>query len=626
MARRPPAQVSNRKILQKALARYQEGRLDEASTLCRKILSQMPRDPNALHLMGVVQLMNGARDEAAELLRRAAEADVHNAEIHSNLGSALRACGQWEAAEESYRRAIEMKPAHAQAHYNLANLLRQQRRLNQAILEYTRAGELDPGYADAFNNLGLTYMMQGDHENAITAYENAVKAAPAHAEAGRNLANLLRLTGRLADCLTRLDSHLQHHSDDADSTNLRGVVLSELGRHDEAVSSFRKALELAPDFADAMVNLGNGLCQLHRPGEALPLFESAVELDPACVDTIANYGHALRQLGQNEKAIDAYEQGLSFDPDHLEASFGAASANLSLGRYEQGWQHYLERQSLRPIKRTFHRTPLAQDLAGKRVLVEKDQGLGDELFFVRFLPNLRERMPWTAYRPDSRLAAMLERAQIANQIASDDEDADSFDMKLSIADLPYLLGMGDTSPIPEPIPIPPLADRLETVKGRLQALGPAPYIALTWRAGTPGVDRLQFKEAPLDQLARAISGFTGTVLCVQREPLSGETGRLAADLGMPVHDLSPMNDDLEDMLALMSLVDEYVCVSNTNVHLRASTGLSSRILIPNPPEFRWMTQGPESPWFKGTKLYRQGVDGDWITAFAALRDDLFPTA
>ncbi len=93
-----------------------------------------------------------------------------------------------------------------------------------------------------------------------------------------------------------------------------------------------------------------------------------------------------------------------------------------------------------------------------------------------------------------------------------------------------------------------------------------------------------------------------------------------------MHDLTALNDDLEDMLALLALVDEYVTVSNTNVHscicVRAGAGRTSRVLVPNPPEYRWMAEGTESPWFPGCRVYRQKVCGSWAAALAALAGDL----
>jgi hypothetical protein len=112
------------------------------------------------------------------------------------------------------------------------------------------------------------------------------------------------------------------------------------------------------------------------------------------------------------------------------------------------------------------------------------------------------------------------------------------------------------------------------------------------------------------------------LVALQRQPADGEVEAFAREAGRTVHDLTALNDSLEDMLALLAALDDYVCVSNTNVHLRAGVGGASRVLMPHPPEFRWMAAGEESPWFPGTRIYRQAPAGDWSAALARLKGDL----
>ncbi|MGH8641092.1 MAG: hypothetical protein ACRET6_05245, partial [Burkholderiales bacterium] len=109
---------------------------------------------------------------------------------------------------------------------------------------------------------------------------------------------------------------------------------------------------------------------------------------------------------------------------------------------------------------------------------------------------------------------------------------------------------------------------------------------------------------------------------VQRHPRAGETDTLARLLDRPVHDLSPVNDDLEETLALIAVLDDYVGVSNTNMHLRASAGKTARVLVPWPAEWRWLLAGDESPWFPGFRIYRQAPDGAWSAALDSLERDL----
>jgi hypothetical protein len=163
---------------------------------------------------------------------------------------------------------------------------------------------------------------------------------------------------------------------------------------------------------------------------------------------------------------------------------------------------------------------------------------------------------------------------------------------------------------------------------RLRSAGPAPYVGVTWRGGTPpseqrsGSEWLLYKSVPIESLGMALKALPGTVLVLQRNPAPGELERFARALGRPVHDGSDLNADLEAMLALLACLDEYVAVSNTNVHLRAAAGRTARVLVPLPAEWRWMAGGDSSPWFPGSSVYRQRPSGDWSEALRTLREDL----
>ena len=217
---------------------------------------------------------------------------------------------------------------------------------------------------------------------------------------------------------------------------------------------------------------------------------------------------------------------------------------------------------------------------------------------------------------------MLERANVADQIVVGEAAPGAFHLRLSVGDLPYVLGADDPGALPPSIDLTPAAEVESRIADQLAALGPPPYIGVTWRAGTKGGERILFKEAPLEGIAAALKNTGGTVLAVQRAPEDGEVDALSAALGRTAHDLTALNDDLEAMLVLMGLLDAYVCVSNTNVHLRAARGRVSHVLVPNPPEFRWMAEGAASPWFPGSHVYRQQISGDWETALDALTGDL----
>jgi hypothetical protein len=266
---------------------------------------------------------------------------------------------------------------------------------------------------------------------------------------------------------------------------------------------------------------------------------------------------------------------------------------------------------------------LPRDLAGQTLWLRKDQGLGDELFFLRFAPALKRRGAHVIYQAGAKIAALLRRPPVLGTTLDEviDEDAPIPEAArvLSVGDLPFALG--PKSETPPPLALTPLPEASGDIAARLAALGPAPYIAVTWRAGTLENSGL-YKASPPSALAAAVAPLPGTLLSVQRLPAEGETAAFAAAAGRPVHDLSALNDDLEAMLALMAALDDYVAVSNTNLHLRAAAGRSSRVLVPMPAEWRWLAAGDESPWFPGTRIYRQAASGAWDDAFARLSADL----
>jgi hypothetical protein len=211
-------------------------------------------------------------------------------------------------------------------------------------------------------------------------------------------------------------------------------------------------------------------------------------------------------------------------------------------------------------------------------------------------------------------------------------DASGAIIEMLVGDLPRaLLQHGGTAEdLPPPLALTALPERLAAMRGKLALLGPPPYLALTWRGGTApheqtGSSWALFKNVPLDAFGSVLAGLPFTLLAIQRKPLPPEIAQLAAAAGKPIHDLCDVNDDLEDMLALLALIDDYVGVSNTNMHLRAGLNRSARVLVPRPSEWRWMAYGEASPWFPGFTVYRQGIDGTWQEALDRLRAHLLST-
>ena len=275
---------------------------------------------------------------------------------------------------------------------------------------------------------------------------------------------------------------------------------------------------------------------------------------------------------------------------------------------------------------------LPQSLAGQAVLVRAEQGLGDVLFFLRFAPQLKQRGAHVVVEVQNKLLPLVRELPFVDEWLVQDVsviDPSRFLAIFWVGDLATVLQNDSTPPALELKPDPLL---LEQYRTRLASFGPGPYLGLTWRAGTDSSRAAEFdarlnpnrslrKVVPVKDFARAVSAWPGSFVSLQREPYPEEMSVMQQTLLRPMLDLSDLNDDLPAMLAALSCLDDYAAVSNTNVHLRAGLGLGGRILLPA-REFRWMSQGDQSPWFPGWKIYRKQDQDGWVPPMRELTDDV----
>jgi hypothetical protein len=265
-----------------------------------------------------------------------------------------------------------------------------------------------------------------------------------------------------------------------------------------------------------------------------------------------------------------------------------------------------------------------------------EQGLGDELFLLRFARLLHQVGARLRFLPDPKILELLRRhgEPIAEFI--DGESVDPSAELMMIGDLPHALRDGAIAAqlrelsrefdYPAPLALKVTGEATASLQEQLRRCGPPPYLAVTWHGGTPPAQQratwAQHKALEPALVGKVLRDVPCTVICVQRNPVPEHLRAFTAALGRPAHDFSGLNDDLVAMAALLSTVDEYVCVSNTNTHIRAGTGRSARVLVPCPPEWRWPAGRSTSPWFPSFSVYHQRPDGDWAKALQALGLDL----
>jgi len=579
-------------LLNQAVQQHQTGNLAPAVEMYRRILSIAPENEDALNLYGLVYHQQGDHEQACELIGK----------------------------------AITVSPSVALYHNNLAMALHGLNRNIEAIASLRHAVALDSSYIDAWVNLGDVLDRVGQTVSAIYAYQSALQLAPEAAYIHFQLAKCISEKGDCALAISSLRQAIALEPNFADAYERLGSLLCDTDEPHEALKALKKAQELEPNNEKAWFTTGQIQRDLDQLDDALSAFEKTIQLSPDLTEAHHNIGGVLRALGRDDDAIIAYDQALAINPNRQDTRSDRALALLAAGQFAEGWQDFQVRGSTSDKRNQLHLNHLPDDLSGKNILVLRDQGLGDELFFLRFVPALKARGAAVIYQGQSQLISLIKRLDFLDAVLDENMEnpPPDVDFCISAGDLPAALGMKSTSEIPPSITLSALSVHAANMTEQLRQFGPAPYIGITWRAGIQKRNRLS-KIAPLQALAGSLSQINATFIAVQRNPEPGEIEQLATQIGRPVLDLTDLNNDLEAMLALLDRLDAYVCVSNTNTHLRDTLGKPCHVLVPNPADYRWMNCGDASPWFPALKVYRETYQAGWQPALNALSADLMAT-
>ena len=429
--------------------------------------------------------------------------------------------------------------------------------------------------------------------------------------------------GRVDDAERSYRAILEREPANAIATHYLGLIAWQRGDVAAAEAMMRAAIASDATIPDFHNNLGLLLRDTRRLEEAAACFRRTLAIDPGWIEAHSNLALALEAAGRFDEAVDAYRKAIAANPAFAIAHQNLARALLARGDFAEAWREYrwrLAAQGLSAAAPAPDAPRFPASLAGRSLRLEAEQGIGDVLFFLRFAPELARRGARLAFRGDARLQTLLQRTGLfALGVRAPSEPAGN-EEPVAIGDLPWLLGMDDPAAFPPALPLAALPDRAAAMRKKLAALGPGPHVGVTWRGGveSAGPSRTQLKEIAPAQLGGALRVKRAQWISVQRLPRAGETEALAQALGAAVHDFSALNDDLEDMLALLTLLDEYIGVSNANAHLRAGLGGSMQVLVAHPPEWRWMRAGERSPWFRAMRTHRQAADGSWSAALASL--------
>ncbi|MBC7859932.1 MAG: glycosyltransferase family protein [Burkholderiaceae bacterium] len=492
----------------------------------------------------------------------------------------------------------------------------QQGDLQQAGLLYLEILEVEPNNFDALHLLGVYALQSGDAQAACDLIGRAVEVDPNEALAFSNLGVARQRMRRFDDALRAYQSALRINPEHQAALSNCGSTLQEMQRHGEAIAFFERALRVKPDYAEALSNLGNSLIALKRPEEALIVLDRALELNQAYVAALFNRANALQYLNRPDEAILSYRRALLIDPGHVDANFNDGVCRLLNGDFENGFRQYewrWRKEAYLPLKQEFgaHLWLGAPDLQGKTILVYSEQGLGDTIQFCRYVKLLAGLGAKVIVRVQPALKSLLSGLPGAQQVLGTGEALPAFDFHCPLMSLPLAFQTRlDTVPA-EPSYLAADPARVAAWQAKL---GPKtlPRIGLAW-AGSAGHDNDAARSIPLLTLMRLV-GENAQYVSIQKD--LGALDRLLLARQSALLHFAEAQTDFAETAALIANLDLVVTVDTSVAHLAAAMGKPVWILLPWAPDWRWMLERADSPWYPSATLVRQPKAGDWDSVLA----------
>ncbi|GLR79965.1 tetratricopeptide repeat protein (plasmid) [Azospirillum oryzae] len=596
-------------LVGQAVPLHQAGRLPEAEALYRQAIAVQPRQPDALHLLGMIACQTGRLKEAADLIGQAVAAKRDVPDYHANLAYALQALGRSAEAERAARNALRLRRPFPEAANTLGNALNAQGKAAEAAEAYRAALRARPDYAEAEGNLGAVLRSLGHSAEAEPLLRHALAANPSLTEARAALglalldlgqddegettlravlarrpdhaAAALALAGsrqrRCGDAEPAYRRYLMLEPADAEGWNAYGLALQAADRIGPAADAFARAARLDPQMTEAMTNLGTIRRLQGQAVASAELQRRALDLRPGYAAAHTNLALALQDLGDDAGAEREFTNALDADPAQALARFNRAILRLRQGRLAEGWEDYTVRfESGRLWPRRPFNIPEweGDELAGRRLLLWAEQGLGDEFMFGSLLPEALSRFPDAIVECELRLVSLFQRSFPSTTVRAPTRRPTDADCHLPFGSLPPLLWQ--TAPVPTPPAgwLKPHPERVAAWRSRLDALGPGLTVGIAWTSRRITTER-RHSYTELEDWTSLLRLPGIQAVSLQYDGREEEIAAVEERLGLRIHRWPDLDQiaDLEGTAALMANLDLAITVASSAGEMAAALGV-----------------------------------------------------
>ena len=511
------------------------------------------------------------------------------------LGVALKMSGELSDALIANKKSIKINPVDPEAHYNLGNTLKQLNKLDEAVISYKKSIQLKTDYAAAYNNLADVFKNQGKIEETIVSYKKAIQLNPNYAEAYNNL----------------------------------GIIFRELGELYDSEKSYRKAIKLNPNYSEGYFNLGITLRDLGRLGESENNYKKAIELNSNRAELYNNLGVVLRELGKLDESEQNYKKAIKLKPDYADAYNNNSFTLLLKHDFKKAYDFSEWRwKTKHKIGEKFNTSkPLWKGESGKRILIWKEQGIGDEIIFCSMLSELKAKSEKLIVHCDKRLIPLFKRSlskDIIFEGSKNNINEKDYDVHIPMGSVSkYFRENLKSFSVTSKGYLKADKDRTLKIRNKLLKDKKQTLIGISWYTKSR-IQMASFRNIFLNDLVSVLKNNDTKIVSLQYDHKSDEIEDLKKNNGIEINLLPEVDNrnDLDGLASLISACDLVVSIDNFTVHLAGSLGVKTKILLPYTMDARWGFEGEKSYLYKSVKLYRQTELGDWKKVLKKLENDL----
>ncbi|MDB5989729.1 MAG: hypothetical protein JWQ10_1132 [Herbaspirillum sp.] len=622
--------------IRKALDLVVERRFDEARKTCLTVLQHAPNLTFANHAMGLVESTVGDYPAAEGWLRKALQFDRKNAEYLTNLGTALLRQDKIDEAIKQFEAAIAESPEHGPARIGLADALHEKNDPDASVAYFEDAVRREPDAPGPLTHLGKALIDAGRHKEAVETLFKAMAIQINYAPAHTNLGIAFQAMGMMDQSI---QSHITSQMLDGENIYAMNKLADAYNKQrdfEKAHEIYRRVIELAPNDPNSHLKLGSMMYSQDesRYDEAMALFRHALMLNPDLPMTHNNIGATMYGHGLIDEGIAAMERAIALRPNYKMVRHNLALGQLLKGRYKEGWENHevrltlAERQAVYVLVHKLFKIIPKWDgkspLQGKSLLLMHEQGFGDTIQFVRYVKILLEQGVHVAVHVVDGLERLFRTLPPQVKLVRHSDKLPNCDISYLLMSLPHALGTDTVEQIPA-YPSYLSANDNDIFKWQLflqqKAIvaNPKLRVGLVW-AGNPDHGSDHKRSIPLETMASLLDLKDIQFVSLQKGGKPGDLERLENDF--KIINAGQECADFADTAAVIANLDLVISVDTSVVHLAGALGAPTWTLVAFTPDWRWLQDREDSPWYPSMRLFRQKTRGDWPGVVATIKAEL----